>query len=90
MSASKIDVFWFQLGSKRSQGAQLAKRGTTQAEIKSVIGYTLHNMVTAAKRRGHRVLESCGRFWLVHASDVATRFRDPGRSPGGVDVRYRL
>jgi hypothetical protein len=23
-------------------------------------------------RRGHRVLESGGRFWLVHASDVAS------------------
>src|SRR5262249_16850786 len=35
-------------------------------------GYTLYNMVRDAKQRGHRVLESGDRFWLVHASDIVS------------------
>jgi hypothetical protein len=72
MCAGKTDEFGFQLGSKRAQMAQLAKHGTTQAEIKSHIGYTLYNMVTAAKQRGHAVVKSGGLFWIVHGSDIAS------------------
>jgi 5-methylcytosine-specific restriction endonuclease McrA len=69
MNAGK-DKFGFRLGKKRSQGAQLAERGATQAEIRAAIGYPLYNMLRAAQKRGHHVVRCGDRFWLIHGSEA--------------------
>src|SRR5258708_13111472 len=69
MSAGK-DKVGFRLGRKRARGAELCERGATQAEIKAAIGYPLYNMFRDAQRRGHHVVRSGDRFWLIHVSEA--------------------